>query len=113
MKQLREFAQRKADFDKLDTELVAISIDDRDHAHKVFTEIAHRNVRILSDPGVKVIQQYGLLHSKGHADQDIAIRATLYIDKEGKEVFRRVSQTVPDIPTADEVLNKIRAAQRR
>lgn len=108
---MREFAQHKADFDKLDTKLIAISVDDREHAHKVAQEMAHSAFLILSDPGAKVIQQYGLLHSKGHADEDIAIRATIFIDKDGKEVFRRVSDMVPDIPKAEEILTRIRAAQ--
>jgi peroxiredoxin len=108
MTQLREFAQRKADFDKLNIELVALSVDDQTQAHKVFTNIGHRQVTILSDPGAQVIRKYGLLHTKGHADQDIAIRATMLIDKDGKEVFRRVSDSPADIPTADEILTRVR-----
>jgi peroxiredoxin len=109
---MREFAQHKADFDNLDTELIGISVDDREHAHKVFDEAGHGAFRILSDPGAEVIRQYGLLHSKGHGDEDIAIRATIFIDKNGKEVFRRVSETVPDVPKSAEILNKIRAAEQ-
>jgi peroxiredoxin len=112
MTQLREFAQRKADFDRLNTELVALSVDDQTQAHKVFINIGHRQVTILSDPGAQVIRKYGLLHTKGRAEQDISIRATMLIDQEGKEVFRRVSQNVADIPTADEILTRIRNAKR-
>ena len=40
MKQLREFAQRKADFDAQNAEIVAISIDDEAHNRKVWEEVA-------------------------------------------------------------------------
>jgi peroxiredoxin len=108
MKQLREFAQRKADFDKANTRLVAISVDDQEHARKVWDEVAHRNVTILSDPGAQIIRKYGLLHSQGHNNEDIALRTTLVVDENGREVFRRVSSSVPDIRTPDEVLAVLR-----
>ena len=107
MKQLREFAQRKADFDKANARLVAISVDDAEHARKVWDDVAHHNVTILSDQGGQVINKYGLLHSKGHDDQDIALRATIIVDENGREIFRRVSSSVPDIRTPDEVLNSL------
>ena len=109
---MREFAQHKADFDSLDAKLIGISVDDQEHAHKVYEEAAHGAFRILSDPGAEVIRQYGLLHSKGHGDEDIALRTTIFIDKDGKEVFRRVSETVPDIPKSAEILSRIRAAHQ-
>jgi peroxiredoxin len=112
MRQMREFAQHKADFDSLDAKLIGISVDDQEHAHKVYEGAAHGAFRILSDPGAEVIRQYGLLHSKGHGDEDIALRTTIFINKEGKEVFRRVSETVPDVPKSAEILNSIRAAQQ-
>jgi len=37
MKQLREFAQRKADFDAQNAEIVAISIDDEAHNRKIWS----------------------------------------------------------------------------
>ena len=108
MKQLREFAQRKPDFDKLNTQIVAISIDDQQHARKVWDEAAHRNLIVVSDPGAEVIRKYGLLHSKGHDDQDIALRTTIIIDEQGREVYRKVSSSVPDVRTADEILAILR-----
>ncbi len=113
MTQLREFAQRSSEFDKLGVSLVALSVDDREHARKVWEEAAQRKFTILSDPGAKVIKQYGLLHSAGHGGEDIAIRATLLIDPKRREVWRRVSESVPDIPTADEVLQRIRKSQEQ
>src|SRR5690242_7576017 len=108
MNQLREFAQRKSDFDAQNAEVVAISIDDEGHNRKVWEDVAHRNLVVLSDPGASVIRQYGLVHSKGHDGQDIALRATLIVDENGREAFRRVSSSVPDVRTADEILAELR-----
>ena len=111
MKQLREFAQRKPDFDAANAQIIAISVDDDAHTRKVWDDVAQHKVIVLSDPGAKVIREYGLLHPKGHADEDIALRATLIIDPNGREVFRRVSSSVPDIRTPDEVLSQLKSNQ--
>lgn len=108
MNQLREFAQRKANFDDQNAELVAVSIDDQAHSRKVWEDVTHKNVIILSDPGANVIRQYGLLHPKGHDGQDIALRATIVVDENGREVFRRVSSSVPDIRTSNEILTELK-----
>lgn len=108
MKQLREFAQRKSDFDKVNAQIVAISVDDQQHARKVWDEAAQHNLTILSDPGTEVIRKYGLLHPKGHEGQDIALRTTIIIDEQGHEVYRKVSSSVPDVRTADEILAVLR-----
>src|SRR5712691_10587656 len=50
MTQLREFAQRSSEFDKLGVSVVALSVDDQEHAHKVWEEAAQRKFTILSDP---------------------------------------------------------------
>ena len=108
MKQLREFAQHKSDFDKLNTSIVALSVDEQQDAYKVWDKVTDRQFTILSDPGAAVIRQYGLLHAHGKGAGDIAIRTTLLIDEQGRERWRRVSNTIPDIPSADEALNHIR-----
>lgn len=71
-------------------------------------EAAQHNLTILSDPGTEVIRKYGLLHSKGHEDQDIALRTTIVIDEQGREIYRKVSSSVPDVRTADEILAVLR-----
>ena len=113
MTQLREFAQRSSDFQKLGVTLVGLSVDDREHARKVWEEVGQRKFTILSDPGAKVIRQYGLLHTQGHGTEDIAIRATLLVDAEGREAWRRVSESVPDVPTADEILRRVKQTQEQ
>ena len=108
MKQLREFAQRKADFDAQNAQLVAVSVDDQMQARKVWEDVARQSAIILSDPGAKVTREYGLLHAKGHGGGDIALRATLIVDQAGREVYRHVSSSVPDIRTADEILSELK-----
>jgi peroxiredoxin len=111
MRQLREFAQHKSEFDQLHVRVVGVSVDDQEHARKVWDRMTGRQFTILSDAGAMVIQRYGLLHEKGRGDSDIAIRTTLFIDSEGRERWRRVSDTIPDIPKAEEILKRIRETQ--
>ena len=111
MRQLREFAQRKPDFDAANAEVVGISVDDDSHTRKVWDDVAQHKTVILSDPDAKVIREYGLLHPKGHANEDIALRATLIVDKDGREVFRQVSSSVPDVRTADQILAELKRIQ--
>lgn len=90
---------------------MAISVDGQEHAHLVWDKQAGRKFVILSDPGAQVIRQYGLLHAHGKGDTDIAIRTTFVIDEKGRERWRRVSATIPEIPKAAEVLRKLREMQ--
>lgn len=108
MKQMREFAQRKPDFDKLNVTLVGVSVDDPEHAKKVWDEVADHKVTILSDEGARVIRRYGLVHTKGKGDTDIALRTTVIVDERGDEVFRKVSSSAIDTRSADEILAELR-----
>jgi peroxiredoxin len=93
--------------------LLAISVDDRTGARKVWQDVASKHFTVLSDPGAAVIRKYGILHPHGGhgASNDIALDTTLLIDGKGIERWRMVSQTLPDLPTADEVLARIRQEQ--
>jgi peroxiredoxin len=108
MRQLREFAQHSAEFDQLQARLVAISVDDRQHAQMVWDQKTDRKFTILSDPGANVIRQYGILHAHGMGDADIALRTTFVLDANGRERWRRVSATIPEIPKSAEVLAVLR-----
>jgi len=111
MMQLREFARHKAEFDQLDTRVAAISVDDVEHNHTVWEKVLSKQFLVLSDPGASVVRQYGLLHTAGKGDADIALRTTLLIDAQGVEQWRRVSETVPDIPKAADILTRIRESK--
>ena len=74
----------------------------------------NRQFTILSDLGARVIRSYGLLHpGAGMEGQDIALDTTLLVDVDGRERWRRVSETLPDLPTAEQVLERIRETTAR
>jgi peroxiredoxin len=107
MAQLREFARHRKEFDERKVRIIALSVDDLPHVRQVWEKVTNRSFTILSDPGAKVIRKYGLLHAGGADGNDIAIRTTIFIDEQGIERWRRVSETVPDIPSVAEVLQNI------
>src|SRR5262250_1093500 len=85
MTELREFARRSSDFEKLGVRIIGISVDNQEHAREAWEKAGAKKFTILSDPSAKVIRQYGLLHEKGHGESDIALRTTLLVDPEGRE----------------------------
>src|SRR5215813_1860542 len=113
MTELREFARHSEELAKLGVRLIPISVDDQQGAHEAWEKVAGKKFTILSDPGRQVIRRYGLLHRAGHADSDIALRTTLLIAPDGRERWRRVSESVPDIPRWKETLAMIRKSQER
>ena len=65
--------------------IVAISVDDREHARLVWEKVVDRQFTILSDPAAQVIRTYGLLHSSaGKEGEDIALDTTLLVDANGR-----------------------------
>lgn len=108
MSQLHEFAQHSQEFEAQNVHIAAISSDDQEHAHKVWEQKVERKFPVLSDPGAKVISEFGILHPKGHGSEDISIRASILIDENGNELWRRVSTSVSDAPKVDEILGRIR-----
>ena len=111
MTELREFARHSDELEKLGVRLIPISVDDQQHAREVWEKAAEKKFTILSDPGAQVIRQYGLLHQSGHSDSDIALRTTLLIGPDGRENWRRVSRSVPDIPNWEETLGMIKKSR--
>ncbi len=107
MTQLREFARQSKRFEERNATILAISVDDREHAHDVWEKVADKKFAVLRDADAKVIRRYGLLHANGHKGGDIAIRATLLLDEQGREQWRRVSETIGDIPSVDEVISRM------
>jgi peroxiredoxin len=86
-------------------------VDGQEHARKVWEEVGQGKFTILRDPGAQVVRRYGLLHAQGHGGEDIAIRATILVDPKGREAWRRVSESVPDIPTAEEILERVKQTE--
>jgi peroxiredoxin len=94
--------------------LMAISVDDREHALLVWESVVNRQFTILSDPGAQVIRAYGLVHPNAGIDGgDIALDTTLLVDVDGRERWRHVSETLPDLVTPEEVLARLRGPAGR
>jgi peroxiredoxin len=94
--------------------VLAISVDDRGHARSIWEKVVDRQFPVLSDPRARVIRSYGLLHPAGGVDGgDIALDTTLLIDVDGRERWRRTSQTLPDLPSAEQILARIRETTAR
>ena len=111
MTELREFARHSKELDELYVRLFPISVDNREHAHEVWEKVAEKKFPILSDPAATVIRKYGLLHAGGRDGEDIALRTTILIGRDGREKWRRVSRSVPDIPSWNDTLTEIKVAQ--
>ncbi len=112
MKELREFAQHKADFDQLNTRVLGISVDDKSGAQTAWQRAAQQQFPILSDIDMRAIRAYGLVHSSGRVDgADIAIRATILVDENGNLLWRRASINTLDTETAQDVLTRIKQSQ--
>jgi peroxiredoxin len=111
MTEMRDFAEHADELEKLDVRLVAISVDDQQHAHDVWEKVAQEKFTVLSDPDLTVIRRYGLLHTAGHSGNDIALRTTVFVGQNGREQWRRVSHAVPDIPSWQKTLADIKKAQ--
>jgi peroxiredoxin len=80
----------------------------------VWETVVNQQFTILSDPGAQVIRTYGLVHPHSGIDGgDIALDTTLLVDVDGRERWRHVSQTLPDLPTTEEVLTRIRGTKAR
>ena len=89
-------------------------MDDRQYALQVWGSIVNRQFTILSDPGAQVIRSYGLIHhGAGVEGEDIALDTTLLVDVDGRERWRKVSETLPDLPTPQEILTRIRETTGR
>src|SRR6266849_10324934 len=111
MTELRGLAQKAEEFEKLSVRVVGISVDDQAHSRSVWETAGDKKITILSDRGAIVIRNFGVLHAGGAAGEDIALRTTLLIGPDGIERWRRVSESVQDIPTIDETIGKVKQAQ--
>ena len=109
------FSDRIADFEKLNTAVMACSVDSL-HSHLAWTNVARNqgglgkmNIPILSDITKTISKDYGVLIESG-ADAGIALRGTFVIDPKG---YLRIAH-VNDLPvgrSVDEVLRVIEALQ--
>jgi peroxiredoxin len=107
--ELKELAAHKADFDAVKVRLVGISVDDQQHTQQTWGNLVHRQFTLLSDPGARVIRTYGLLHAQGGLDSDdVALDTIVFVGADGIERWRRVSASLPDLPSSQEIISRIR-----
>lgn len=78
----------------------------------VWETVVDHQFTILSDHDAQVIRSYGLVHPHSGIDGgDIALDTILFVDVDGRERWRYVSQTLPDLQTPEEVLARIRGTK--
>lgn len=88
---------------------MAISVDDREQGRMVWEKVVDHQFTVLSDPGARVIRSYGLVHPGGGKEGgDVALDTTLLVDVSGRERWRHVSETLPDLTTPEEAMKHVR-----
>ena len=102
--ELRGLAGRYEDFKASRVEVVAVSADSPEN-HKALG----LPFPVLSDPDLKVITEYGLLHPKGYMGRDVARPTTLLIAKGSREIqWLSAADDVRVRPPVDEVVEALR-----
>jgi len=67
--------------------VLAISVDPPEESRRI-VEAYGLDFRLLSDPDLRVIDQFGVRHADGGLDGDIARPAVFILDREGRVVWR-------------------------
>jgi peroxiredoxin len=107
MRQLREFAQQHEEFAKANVSLVAISSDDAEQARHVWERAALKRFPVLTDPGAKVIREYGVVQVYGGRRPDGAIRTTLLLDEQGIVRWSEIAGTANQTPKPETLLEEL------
>ncbi len=84
--------------------MLCISADDREKSRSFWQKELGRKFAVLSDPDAKVIREYGILDE----GENIALDTTIFVGPAGREQWRHVSATLPDLPTAEQTLKHVR-----
>jgi len=101
--QLPGLQQNLGEFEKLNTEVLGISVDSK-HSSTAFAEHLHLDFPLLSDFNKEVTTAYGVLRVGGFAE-----RALFVIDKDGQIAYAHVNAIgeVPDNAPVFEVLRQL------
>lgn len=100
-KECQSFAAGSESLKGLKVAYFTASVDEPD-LNKKFAESVDADFPILSDPGKKVAEAYGVVH-EGRA---VPERWTFYIDKEG--IVRAIDKNVNAAKAADDVVAKVK-----
>lgn len=93
-------------------EILAISIDDREHQQMMIDRVAASDGRpidytLLSDPDHAVIARYGLLNQQDPGDRPIPHPTVLVIDREGRVRWKFIEINYKVRPTNDDILGAL------
>ena len=81
---------RLDDFAEQDTEILAISVDPPERSRQL-AESQGLDFRLLADPDLTVIDRFGVRHADGGLDGDIARPALFILDRQGRVVWRELT----------------------
>jgi peroxiredoxin len=71
--------------------VLAISVDPPDESREI-VDTYGLEFRLLSDPDLRVIDQFGVRHPDGGLDGDIARPAVFILDRDGRVVWRELTE---------------------
>ncbi len=107
MSELRGLGAVNAELKQRGGQVLAIAVDPPELARAV-VEKQKLDFPILCDTEAEVIQAYGLVHSgAGPGGSDIAIPASVLIDRNGAIVWKRVARRAQDRPDPRDVIRII------
>ncbi len=94
---------------KEDTEIVTVSVDDREGMQRMIDRVAAADgvapdFIMLSDPDHRVIDRYGLFNPDAPPNRPLPHPATFVIDKEGVVRYRFVEVDYRVRPTNEDIL---------
>jgi len=91
-----------------DAEAVAISVDPPDKS-RLIAERYGLEFSLLSDPDLEVIDAFGVRHRDGGLDGDIARPAIFILDREGRIVWRELTENWRVRARPEPILERLRA----
>ena len=92
----------------LDADVVAVSVDPPERSREI-SEAYSLDYVLLSDPGFELIDGLGLRHEAGGMEGDVARPATFVLDREGRIVWRSLTDNWRVRPRPAELLDRLRA----
>jgi peroxiredoxin len=107
MSMIRDLAENRKKFDAAGVKIVAISLDTLEFTKKVHESAAQRQFPVLSDAEGRVVRTYGLLDAVSSKKAEIAIRTLVFIDEQGIEQWRRISQSAADVIKSEDILKRL------
>lgn len=95
-----------------DTEILAVSVDDREKLQMMVDRISKDDgvlpsYGFLSDPDHGVIDRYGLFNSEDPKGREITHPATFVIDKQGIVRWRFVEVNYKERPTNEDIIAEL------